>query len=139
MLGILRAFFSLSPALVAGVSLFVGAGLALPGFMAWNAWVDNPQLQQRADDACTIRTQHAADSAEAAERARQRAISDAAADAYNAAVRAQEATRAGLQHTLEQERLDYAHELEAAGRACHLDSVDADWLRRQSDARDRGR
>lgn len=138
-MGLLRLFLGLSPALVAGVSLFGGAALALPAFMVWNAWVDNPQIQQRADDACTIRTQHAADSAEAAERARQRSISNAAADAYNAAVRAQEVTRAGLQQTLEQERQDYEHALEVAGRSCPLDSVDDDWLRRQSDARDRGR
>lgn len=138
-MGVLRAFLGLSPALVAGVSLFIGAGLALPAFMAWNAWVDNPHIEQRADDACTIRTQHAADSAEAAERAHQRAISDQAIDAYNAAVRAQEAARAGLQQTLEEERSNYEHNLEAAGRSCHLDSVDDDWLRRQSDARDRGR
>lgn len=140
---ILKFILGLSPAVLAVASLFGGASLALAGFMAWNNLIDNPYIRNMAtaaaNDACTIRVMDAANRAEAAERARQQSVSNAALDAYNAALRAQEASRAGLQDTLETERQNYEHELEAAGRSCHLDSLDDDWLRKQSDARERSR
>lgn len=137
-MGLLRIFLSLSPALVAGVSLLGGAGAALAGFMVWNMLVDNPQIWARADDACTIKTQDAADRAETAERARQKTISDAAIDAYNAATAAQERGRRQTEEQLETERARYELVLSGENRRCGLLPADIDWLRKQSDARDRG-
>ena len=135
---VLKAFLGLSPALVAGVSLFGGMGLALAGFMAWNATIDNPSLWARAEDACTIRTMDAANRAEKAERDRQAALVRTATEAYEAAFAAQERERRLTEQQLETERSRYELVLEGEGRRCGLEPGDIEWLRQQSDARDRG-
>ena len=71
----IRALLGLSPAVIAILAGLLGSGLSFGAAKLWNDWIDNPgivrEATNRAEDACTIRTQDAAARAEAAERLKQ--------------------------------------------------------------------
>ncbi len=112
---------------------------ALPAFAAgWFAhgvkfdWIDRPAIiheaTARADDACTIRTQDAANRAEQAARARQQAASAEARRIYDAALAASEQLAQSAQTALDEEIADRETLLANEGRSCSLTDDDLRWL-----------
>lgn len=122
---------------VAALLIGLAGGTGVAGIAAWafNAWVDNPHVRelatQKERDACVIRTMVAADRAEAAERARQRAVLEDAINAYEAAIDAGNAARLEAEAARDQERADYEQKLRDAGLSDVVTDADFEWLRRQ--------
>jgi hypothetical protein len=114
---------------IAGGSTLVGAGA-----WAFNEWIDNPHVHalatQKERDAATIRVMDAANRAEVAERARQRAVLDTAVAAYEAALDAGDVARRAAETARDQERADYEQKLRDAGLSDLVTDGDFDWLRR---------
>ena len=125
---------------VAALLIGIAGSGALSGaaFWAWNAFIDNPQLvsvtKATAEAQCKIRVLEAAKAAEAAERARQDAASEAAIKAYLAAAEARQKAEDAAREQLEQEIADYEKRLADEGRSCALDDADIGWLRGQQSA-----
>lgn len=116
---------------------------AIPAFAAgWFAhgvkfdWFDRPAIIREAtataDAACAIRTMDAANRAEQAERARQRAANADARRLYEEALNASQRAALAAETQLEQENIAYAAQLDAAGRSCDWTELDLDerdqWL-----------
>lgn len=126
MLALIRAF-PLLAMLASGV-------LSIGGAWLWNELVDNPhvrelvRIEERA--ACTIRTQEAAATAEAAERRRQQSAGAKALDDYRKQAEARLRLHAEVQDQLEAEIVQNEARLAAAGRSCLADQSDVDWLLR---------
>lgn len=124
MLALIRAFPLLA--------MLASAALSLGAAAAWNEWVDNPHVRElvRVEEraTCTIRTQEAAATAEAAERGRQRAASAKALDDYRKQAEARLRLHAEVQDQLEAEIAQNEARLAAAGRSCLADQSDVDWL-----------
>lgn len=129
MLKLLSFMAGLSPVLVLLMGLGGGGGLTF----LYTKFIHDPQLiheVQRAErDACTIRTQDAANKAEAAERARQQAVTADALRAYQEALDARERLASELQDQIEQGISDYDKLLVEQGRSCPLTDADIERLR----------
>src|SRR6185437_3452802 len=89
------------------IGLLGGGALSGAGFWAWSMFVEGPRVAllekaatDRANDACTIRTQAAADSAATAERVRQAAVSEDALATYRGAADQQAAARQAAEDKL---------------------------------------
>lgn len=135
MLSLLR---SLGP--VAAMLLGLAGGTGMAGAAAWafNEWIDNPHVRelaaQKERDACIVRTMDAANRAEQAERARQRAVIADAITAYEAAIDASDVARRAIEAARDQERADYEQKLRDAGLSDVVTGDDFEWLRRRRGA-----
>jgi hypothetical protein len=123
---------------MAPVLLPVLAG-AIPAFAGgWFAHglkfdlIDRPAIIReatvRADDACTIRTQAAANRAEQIERARQLAANAEARRIYEAALTNSELLAEAAQTALDKEIADREAILASEGRSCSFTDDDLRWL-----------
>lgn len=114
----------------------VTGGIGGVAFWAWSTFVEAPRVAiavkaatDRADDACTIRTQAAADAATTAAEAHQQQVSDDALRIYQAAVDQQAAAKQAAEDELSQEIEAHDAELRKAGRSFIVTDGDFDWLR----------
>jgi biopolymer transport protein ExbB/TolQ len=130
MLALIR---TLGPVVAMVIGLGGGSILSGAAFWAWNTFVENPQIvaveRATAELQCQVRTLEAAKAAEAAERARQDAASEAAIKAYLEAADERQRAQDELQQKMEQEIADYEQQLASNGRACLLDDADLGFLR----------
>ena len=128
----LRLLANISPAIV---MLMAAIPAATAGWFAHGAkfaLVDAPAIareaSQRAEDACAIRTQAAADAAETLERRRQQAANAEALRIYREALARSELSATLNADRLEKEIADYEARLDAEGRSCPLTQSDLDFL-----------
>jgi len=124
------------PPLLGTILKVIGpAGAMLIALLAYNAFVDNPQVARQAALAerhqLTMKFVRDVEQAVTAERARQRAVMDDAIQTYEAALAAGEAARRAAADQSDQERADHELELRGQGRSFVVTDDDFDWLRRK--------
>lgn len=120
---------TLIPVLVSG-GVFFGAGWFAHGVKF--DWIDRPAIVReatnRAEDACTIRTQDAAARAEAAERLKQQRANAEALRIYREALTASQRAVEEADTRISQEIAAYENQIALEGRTCRLTQRDLDWL-----------
>lgn len=122
---------ALGPVAAMIVGIIGGTSLTGAAAWAWNLFVDNPAVERRAADSCTIRVMDAANRGEQAERQRQAAVREATISAYETALATEEAARRMVEAQRNIERADYERKLREAGRSDVITDDDFDWLRRE--------
>lgn len=111
------------------------AAAVLIALLAYNAFIDNPQVAREA----ALRERHQltmqfvrdVEQAVTAERTRQRAVMNDAIQTYEAALAAGQAARRAATDQADQERADHEVELRGKGRSFVVTDDDFDWLRRK--------
>ncbi|QKV20225.1 hypothetical protein [Oricola thermophila] len=116
--------------IVAAIAFAAGVTAGIGLFSLYDISIDDPGVRREARAGYVARAEMIALEAELEELRRQRDAIAAWRDRYAVALARAEKERADLERIRESERVNYAGELERAGRACLLDRTDIDWLRR---------